>query len=343
MKDIISIVVPVYNSEMYLQKCIESILSQTFSNIQLILVNDGSSDNSYDICYKYSKLDNRIKLISIQNQGVSNARNIGIKNANGKYIMFCDSDDYVECNWCELLYNSIEKNKDSLVICGYKIIDKKSIPNKSNNIIFNKNHSKNIINKKEFFSIYEKSLLNNPINKIYLRDIIVDNNILFKKDLSLGEDLIFNLEYLKYVSEEIVILNKTPYYYINRNSESLNNKYYENLFEIQTYLSKQIYKYMNLYNSDIKLYEERYYINYFHMIEAVLKNTFSEDNKHSLLWKIKYNNYILNQESVKKSIGYLRDEDVGEKYLKVLKMRNYYFIWILNKLSFIKNKLICRK
>lgn len=113
MDDLISIIVPVYNVEKYLKKCVESIINQTYKNIEIILVDDGSSDKSGDICDEYKKLDNRIRVYHKENGGLSDARNYGIDKANGKYICFVDSDDCVTEDMCEILYEDIiEFNSD---------------------------------------------------------------------------------------------------------------------------------------------------------------------------------------------------------------------------------------
>ena len=120
---LISIIVPIYNSSEYIQRCIDSILSQTLTNFELILINDGSTDNSIDVLKEYESKDSRIIVINKKNEGVSIARNTGIEMAKGEYIMFCDSDDYVHPQWCELLVDAIEKNIDSFVVCSYRKVN----------------------------------------------------------------------------------------------------------------------------------------------------------------------------------------------------------------------------
>ena len=120
-KDLISIVIPVYNVQDYLNKCLDSVLNQTYNNIEIILVDDGSTDKSGEICDKYNEKDNRIQVIHKQNGGLSDARNVGIKNARGKYITFVDSDDYLELDYIEYLYNLIKKYNTKMSICSYYI------------------------------------------------------------------------------------------------------------------------------------------------------------------------------------------------------------------------------
>jgi glycosyltransferase involved in cell wall biosynthesis len=122
MSDLISIVVPVYNVESYLEKCIDSILNQSYSNFELILVNDGSTDNSGKICSDFEKKDSRIKVINKDNGGLSDARNHGIDIASGRYITFIDSDDFVEVDYIFYLYNLLKKYGTKISICAYNIL-----------------------------------------------------------------------------------------------------------------------------------------------------------------------------------------------------------------------------
>ncbi|GAA0178400.1 hypothetical protein SH2C18_14660 [Clostridium sediminicola] len=118
----ISIVVPVYNVEMYLKKCISSILEQSFTDFELILVDDGSKDKSGRICDEYKEKDSRIKVIHQQNAGLSAARNIGIETSEGKYITFIDSDDFIHGNMLEILYNNLLDNNSDISICDYELV-----------------------------------------------------------------------------------------------------------------------------------------------------------------------------------------------------------------------------
>ena len=129
MNNLISVIVPIYNSEKYLPKCIESILSQTYKNLELILINDGSTDNSLNICNYYKSLDNRIIVIDKPNEGVSATRNLGIKIAKGDYLGFVDSDDYIEDNMYEVLLTQIETDKSQIcVMTSYTVNSLKKCP-----------------------------------------------------------------------------------------------------------------------------------------------------------------------------------------------------------------------
>lgn len=118
MKDLISVIIPIFNTETYLSECLESAVHQTYTNLEIILINDGSTDNSYDICENYAKRDSRIKLINKHNEGIAKTRNLGIDRAKGEYIYFIDSDDYIELDTIEKLYSKIQTENADLCITG---------------------------------------------------------------------------------------------------------------------------------------------------------------------------------------------------------------------------------
>lgn len=160
----VSVIVPIYNVEKYLKQCIESILNQTFYDFELILVEDGSPDSCCKICDNYHLLDSRIVVIHKENGGLSDARNAGLEIAKGEYIVFVDSDDWIEPQYLEILYNKISEYNADIVICGYYITDE------------NGNIEKNIVTKKEYILdsnqalnelVKDKKIENYAWNKIY--------------------------------------------------------------------------------------------------------------------------------------------------------------------------------
>ncbi|MDU6983133.1 MAG: glycosyltransferase family 2 protein [Terrisporobacter othiniensis] len=208
----VSIIVPVYNNEEYLDECIESIMNQTFKNIEVILVNDGSTDESGWICNNYAKKDNRVVVIHSENNGVSIARNIGINNARGNYIIFCDSDDWIENDYVEVLYNEIINNNTDAVYCGiYRDVykDRRLIKNEASGV------SRNMYIEKQNLDKYLKYIFETMLGpflaswgKIYDTKIIKENNLQFDSDMIFHEDFDFNIRYLKqcksiYITKEI--------------------------------------------------------------------------------------------------------------------------------------------
>lgn len=123
MKDLISVIIPIYNKEKYLDNCLKSIINQSYKEIEIILINDGSTDSSEEICKRYKSKDNRIKLISTENRGAASARNTGIENAVGKYLSFIDADDYIENTYYETMLDLIKTHNAQIAECGFERIN----------------------------------------------------------------------------------------------------------------------------------------------------------------------------------------------------------------------------
>lgn len=205
----VSIIVPIYNAENYLDKCIESLLNQTKKEIEIILINDGSTDNSEKIIKSYK--DKRIKYFKNENQGIGKTRNFGIEKATGKYIMFVDSDDYIDKNMAKLMFDKAFSNSLDMVVCDYyKVINNENIEEKLPS--FKPTTLKNSPN-----LLCDINL--SPWNKIYKTSLIKDNNIKFVENLKY-EDALFVIEALD-IANKIGKVNKClNYYVIHGNSET---------------------------------------------------------------------------------------------------------------------------
>lgn len=188
MAPVISVIIPVYNVDPYLPQCLESIKNQSFGSFECILIDDGSTDRSGDICDEYVRSDNRFKVFHIENNGRSNARNYGIENSCGDYIAFVDSDDFIDLNTFEKSINRIQE--DDLDICcfgmikvsGNDVIDRVNLRDRG----LNKNFIKN--------DVY----MNSVCNKLFRRSVIIDNSIRFALDLSVCEDLLFTFKAMSF-------------------------------------------------------------------------------------------------------------------------------------------------
>ncbi len=155
-KDLISVIVPIYNVEQYLNKCISSIINQTYKNLEIILVDDGSPDNCPFICDDFANKDKRIKVIHKKNGGLSDARNAGIELASGKYLCFVDSDDYIHETFVDILYNNLISSNSDISICGFQ----KVFENRKSNTLQNNNSYLEIFNNEEILSnFYNKGML----------------------------------------------------------------------------------------------------------------------------------------------------------------------------------------
>lgn len=225
---LVSIVVPVYNGSKWLSRCIESIVDQSYSNFELILVNDGSTDSSYDICLNYSRNDKRIILIDKENSGVSDTRNYGIKKANGDYLIFVDCDDYIDSDYIKNLIVLMDDNVD-LGITGWKkeseigvLCDK--------SIIFEECWDSETCLK---MLLSFKGVQGYPISKIFRRSIISKYNILFDERISIFEDLLFCCTYAKHCSCIKVNTNYCDYHYVLYESSSRNSAISAKVFELK--------------------------------------------------------------------------------------------------------------
>lgn len=228
----ISVVVPVYNTEKYLDKCIKSILNQTFTDFELILVNDGSSDNSINILKKYRNMDSRVIIIDKNNGGSIKARRDGIKKSKSEYITFVDSDDWLEKNALEISYNELKKsNSDVAVFNMYKVIDKLGLIKKENNRYYfdKKNLYVGDEVRKEIASAY---LHGHPFpaglcGKVYKTKYIRECGKYLERINFLGDDLYYNLEIFLKV-KKVSMINIPLYYYRAGGNTS---KYMQYLFD----------------------------------------------------------------------------------------------------------------
>lgn len=222
----ISIVVAAYNVEQYIDKCINSLLNQSYSNIEILIINDASTDNTKEKILYYKNKDNRIKFFSnVENKGLSTSRNIGIKNASGKYIMFCDADDFYSKEMCKIMYNELNKNDSDLVVCNTNVFYDKNIK-VDRKIKYSDN--KYFTNKTSgTFEVSNKTsnLLTNAVvwNKIFKRDKILLNDISFPDGL-LFESYPFYIAYLS-VSDKITFLDDKLYNYRRRKNSIMANTF----------------------------------------------------------------------------------------------------------------------
>lgn len=224
VEEVVSIIVPVFNAQEYIERCIKSLIKQSINNLEIILVNDGSTDNSLRIMEEYKNIDNRIKIINKKNGGVSTARNTGLMYSNGKYVSFVDSDDWCEEDMFENMYKLAENNNCDIISCGY-IMD-----NKDGKEVYMYKTVKDIIgvNNNDIGEIIHNSNASFSVAKLYKSKIIKKNNLKFNESLSIGEDAMFVCDYLLHI-DSAGIIGKALYHYVRCNNESLSTKYTKNL------------------------------------------------------------------------------------------------------------------
>ena len=295
----ISILMPVYNSQEYLKNTVQGVINQSYKEWELILVDDGSKDNSKNICIELQKFDNRIRFINKENTGVSDTRNIALDNAKGKYIAFIDSDDSVHKDYLKILLSSIEKSNGQLAVCGFK--ERKISTNGQIEELSRVFYPKEVIaieDMKDLIMDFGNSGLLNPLwNKLYSRKIIEENNIRFKEEVETGEDFIFNLQYFRKINN-ICFSKGELYYYIRRNNNSITYQYIDNMYEkgLEIHnLLEDFLKDMNFYNSKNKYI---LYGNHLMGVFSAFLNLFHKDCKLTLKQKKHYIKAIVNREYV---------------------------------------------
>lgn len=239
---LISIIIPVYNSQEYICACMESILKQININCEIILVNDGSIDNSGKICDSYREKHDFIKVIHQKNGGPSEARNTGIEYAKGKYIIFIDSDDIIDEKAIEKLLKFAKEDESDIIFYGYRCEIRSKNIIKVSKIYYEEKTCEMEEFKKDFCKYLDKWYLSLITNKMYKREIINKNNIKFDIMLKNSEDLVFNFEFMKFC-KKVSIKEDILYYYLKKNNDnSISSIYHENLIQMQQYAFEKIRK-----------------------------------------------------------------------------------------------------
>ncbi|MEG1947424.1 MAG: glycosyltransferase family 2 protein [Lachnospiraceae bacterium] len=349
-KTLVSILIAAYNEEKYIKRCIESVLHQTYKNIEIIIVNDGSSDQTEQICKEYKGNDNRIKLITQMNLGVSMARQVGLNNASGEFIQFIDSDDWLEPNRTEILVNTILKDKTDIVFSSaFRHRDDGTA------VISNIPIQEGIYDIEEIKSLYIKSLFGDMKKDeivttgyvwccLYRRNVL--NEIQFYSKITLHEDEILNLQALEKTSTISII--KDPLYNYNRRTNTLSKKntywngYWENMVEVY-WAKKQIGD--NIFSVD-KEYMERLSTAMFQKYFRTIRNETHYLNPSHFwgglrnLYKLKAEN-VINEIDKYKSIGEFTFEEKILIYLikkRILFVPYFYYAIITGRMRNFEEK-----
>jgi len=310
----ISIIIPVYNVEKYLKRCVDSLLCQTLKDIEIILVDDSSTDNSPRICDEYLKTDERVKVIHKPNQGAGMARNSGLEIANGDYVGFVDSDDYVDLNMYKALYDTAVKYDADLVMSGVRYVDGNMFE-KQGEII-----------EKSFFDADTVFETENDIKKLRLgivgappeakddsrygmsvwknlfrRDVIVNNNLKFMSEREiLSEDALFMIDYISVINKAVGI--NGAFYNYCRNEDSISKSYKKDRFDKSMYFLDEIEKRFQNDTDEYKIYLDRF-------IQAFCRVVCSQEIMYASDNNIKY-------KDLKKRLKTICNNDMVKKVLK---------------------------
>ncbi len=315
----VSIVVPVYNVERYLSQCIESLLSQTIKDFEILLIDDGSQDNSGLICDEYAKKDSRVRVCHKRNGGVSAARNTGIDMATGQYIMFCDSDDYADVKWCEELLKHIEENPNSWCFCGCNVVDANGEMLQHNCVFQESTYMTMPIS--NYWDTYKTNYSALLWIRIFETSIIKEHGLRFDEKMSLSEDVLFNLEYGAYCDKFAVV--NLPLYnhrmYLNNEIEHLDGKIPKEMF----YTNKRIYTAKRLFitEENSKEFETDMFYRFIGDMKAIARDT-NISNKV----KLKKLKEILYSREFGSAMKFADTRKESKKFLILLKFKMAKFL-----------------
>lgn len=312
MEPLVSIIIPVYNAENMIKRCVDSVRYQTYTLLEIILVDDGSTDSSGIFCDQFAQNDDRITVIHKERGGVSSARNAGIQVAIGKYILFVDSDDYIRTDYIYRQVAKFEESNVDILICGYVRIKN------------NEKDIRDLIEKKfesledfshEFLYYYNGWFINAVWNKMFRRELI---QCYFDESISVGEDFLFNLGYLKNC-KQILVCDITGYYYIVSQNLSLGKVYEINRIELIICLHNQMVEFYKQISScsNVKIVHDRVFPTAIslYIVNLVKVKSISKHDKIKIINHLVRNKEIINGFKVPG----IKKEEVFLKHLMKLK------------------------
>lgn len=326
----ISVIIPVFNNENTIEKCINSYLNQSYKNIEIIIIDDGSKKENAKLYDQISSIHDNVQVYHYKNEGVSAARNHGVGVAKGEYIFFADSDDYADSNMFAEFIQMKEKYNNELIIAGYYF----DIVTKSGSIKYVKQSvdSRLICGKENvkcsLVNLWDSSMMYNTWNKLFETNIIKKNNICFQKGKFFNEDREFVREYVNYI-DKIYVTDKAFYHYVRERGESVTSKYRYEMLEIRKEELKRLIDYFTkngIYDSIAKEYVAR---EHFDRIVGTIESIFHEKNMNKSE-KIKEIKRIINDQ---KTIWCMENCTPKSIKMKVIfdmyKTKNIYVIYIM--------------
>lgn len=316
----LSVIVPVYNSEKYLERCIDSIINQTFEDIEILLVNDGSTDSSFEICRKYEINDSRIKVLNKPNSGVSDTRNVGIENSTGEFITFVDSDDELDQSMYEKMLGNAKENEADIVFCGFKKFTDEGI------------YCENLKNLREVakgaiepFFYSKDAVMGSVWRAIFRKEIVGD--LRFDKNIVYEEDKIFVLNCIG-KSKRISVVEECLYHYYT--SGNIKRRYYDNLFDNRKNVYFQEEKYLKRESEELALFEKcKIYLN------CVMITLISENDYKEKLRKLHSDNFYKEARSIKCIIAYMKEVSFKGKLMALIVKLKWFALFkaILKRLK----------
>lgn len=326
----ISIIVPVYKTEKYLHRCIDSILTQTFTDFELILVDDGSPDRSGVICDEYAAKDARVRVIHKSNGGVSSARNAALKIAEGQYLMFCDSDDYADPQWCSKMYDVIQQHPDAWVNCNVWRVDTQG----RKQVMYAETIDAPYQHV-TFYSLYTAALCGSLWSTILSRDVVERNYLRFNEGYTMGEDTDFMMRYHSHCTGNLLVPQPLYNYYQNEGST------------VHSYRSDNFERYKHCFTDRIQHVEQEYlgdYLdNWLWRFVKMLDEVHDPRNSMPFAKRMAYCQSMMNTDEFRYCVSNAPGKNESPLYMKVVRTRNYYLFWLFQKVCRLKAALKNRK
>lgn len=331
----VSVIVPVYNGELTIERCIASVVNQTYRNFEIIMIDDGSTDKSgiicEQLCMEYSSEGYDIYVIHQENKGVSAARNAGISAAKGKYFVCVDCDDEIKELYLEKLVELQESDRGvGHVCCGFI-----NCLEGGKEFVFSEKEEVSFVDRSDYMELYAKVMVQSPCIRLYDTFVVKSNDLRMRQELSLGEDLVFNLEYFDSVKNtKLGVINQGNYIYHNENNNSLNRKYRKNLVKEYEFLHEEIKKHLIRWGIFYGNVRSAYFNCAFNDYLIALDNTYDANNKITFIQKLRYNNKILRNAKFREALNnkniyispYLEMAYRSKSFLLVLIMKKVFKI-----------------
>lgn len=333
---LVTIVVPVYNGAPYINHCVEQIKAQTYKNLEVILVNDGSKDNSEQVCTEAIEGDSRFTLINKENGGTSIARNMGIDNAHGKYIAFFDCDDEYAPEMIATLVSEMEKNNSDMVSCGYF----SKVQMRDETYLEEKNYPYRVFQdfndmEAEYVDIWDSDMLYNVWNKLYRMSVIEERHIRYREGHVYTEDRVFNRAFIK-VCKGVTFTDICLYYYIRERIGSTSERYWDKNFEVRDKEYNELkehFKEMQVWNDKSREYVSREFIE---RVAGCIENVFHAEKDLSSVQKKQMVRHMVNHPDVREASKYAQYRSQEMKVVAMpIKMNwsfgSYFVGWMIYK------------
>lgn len=328
----VSVIIPVYNAERYLTRCIESLIAQTYQYIEYIFVDDGSKDSSFSILEAAAKTDDRILFFSQENTGPSAARNLGMDHATGKYLLFCDSDDTVSPTWCERLVRTIQEYPKAWIVCGIQTL------NESGQEVFTTQppSAGELLDKSSYSEMFRRGYSGSVNNKIFDLGLLRKAGIRFDESRKRGEDVIFCIEYLMQMDSIYVIPELLYQYYRYETSVTLTNRIhlddYKDLCDLYSWRKKVVDA------GDLEALQSHYWYLFLTTLNCNMGN---KDQR--FCERIRLNETIVRQAEFQELLLLCGNSDLNPLAYWCLRRKWYFGYYVIQSVHSMKQRILSRK